>query len=152
MDTKVSFEDFLKQKSTEKETLLINKEELKKEWIESVYNLYDKIEKWLQPFEQKNLLTISRNKIITIDEEIGNYEIQQMDIRIGTETIHLVPIARQVIGAKGRIDMESETGDIKILRYGIGNGTWKFIQKIVKMETWEVNNKSFKIELQNLAS
>lgn len=150
MDTKVSFEDFLKQKSTEKKTLFIDKEELKKEWIESVYSLYDKIENWLQPFAQQNLLTISRNKVITIDEEIGNYQIQQMDIHIGTETIHLIPIARQVIGAKGRIDMESERGNIKILR--TAKKEWEFIQKTIKVNMWEVNEESFKIELQNLAS
>jgi hypothetical protein len=144
-----SFEDFLKKKSAENEKSKINWDERKANWLNSIDELYKNINNWLTPFKNQKLITIKDEKEIELTEEyIGRYPVKRLDIYIGNDIISLTPKGSLIIGSYGRIDMRGPKGEIMIIEPKWNE--WKFAKRSLKLETWDINEDSFKAMLQNL--
>lgn len=76
------------------------------EWQDAVRTLLDDVEKWLAPFIAEGLMRPQRT-IITLDEEdLGPYSVERLDLELGRGAeLVLLPIARFVAGATGRVDL-----------------------------------------------
>jgi hypothetical protein len=149
MENVDSFEDFLKKKSAENEKSKINWDERKTNWLNSIDKLYENINNWLTPFKNKSLITIKDEKKIELTEEyIGSYVVKRLDIYIGNDIVSLTPKGSLIIGSYGRIDMRGPKGEIMIIEPKWNE--WKFAKRTLKLETWDINEDSFKAILQNL--
>lgn len=76
-------------------------ESRKRWWLGKIEELYGNIEKWCQP------LSIHLDKFdITVQEQfIGNYITQKLAFNIGNTAFLFVPIGRNIIGGRGRVDI-----------------------------------------------
>jgi hypothetical protein len=112
MDKK-NFEVFLRQLSKDKNnTVEINWENEKKEFIQYTEKLYDIFEGTLKSYSD---IQIKKKKININEENVGSYSIDEMIIEIGDKKIMLIPIGTGLIGAKGRVDMKGQKGFAKIV-------------------------------------
>lgn len=112
-----NLEEILRQKQKEEQSKpQPNWNEEKKQWVQTVYNFYKQIKKWLKPYEEQHLLTVESGETIKIKEEyIGEYSIEELVIKVPGEQIVLAPIGKMILGAHGRIDMQTNRGTIKFL-------------------------------------
>lgn len=83
----------------------VNWEEKRLAWLASVAELYRKIEEWFKPLIDENLMQTERTDKQLDDGPLGVYEIPQLEVAMGDKTVIFEPIARNVIGAQGRIDL-----------------------------------------------
>ncbi len=111
----------------------VDQDHCKSEWISAVTRLYDDVEVWLKPWIDKGYLRLERNPMPKFEESLGDYEIDTLEITAGNETIVFEPFGRNVIGARGRIDVYSRgfrfDGRL-LLRFGIveGEQRWELWQ------------------------
>ncbi len=142
------FEEFLinKQKSQKKK---INWKKRKKNWLNSIDSLYSDIEEWLKPFIEKELMEIKRKKLNLDEEYIGQYEVPLLDVYIGKDIISLKPKGTLILGSYGRIDMRGPKGEVMMIEQEWNN--WIFAERTPKLETFGINEETFKSFIQKLA-
>ncbi len=92
----------------------IDWEKHKDEWLQSLNEIYDQIESWLNDLKDSAISFEYKNKEIN-EEHIGIYNANNMIIKIASEQILLKPIGTLLIGSKGRIDMKGKNGIIKFV-------------------------------------
>ena len=144
-----SFDEFLKKKNQADENNIINWDERKATWLNSINFLYNEIRNWLKPFVEKNLIKIKDDKLIDITEEyIGHYNTNRLDIYLGNDIVSLTPKGTLIMGSYGRIDMSGSRGDIMLIEPDWNK--WNFAKRTPKIETWDVTEDSFKDILQEL--
>jgi hypothetical protein len=123
----LSLEEILQRKKEHKEqvqqSIDWNKE--KDLWIKSVETLYQEIELWLKKYKEKELLDFSYSYIDLEESDIGKYKIRQMHIKLPDEDIKLTPLGTMLIGAFGRIDIESRLKTIPLILMGKEDETSK---------------------------
>lgn len=145
-----AFENFLKQKSNlDKPTNLIRKRNL---WVKKVDNLYAEIQKWFKKYNENMTFVVSEMELR--EDFLGTYKINYLIIKIGKSIIYLRPKAMNIIGAKGRIDMEGPNGSIMLLING--KGEWEFMRKKSINPSWtiipfEVNKESMMEIIEEIA-
>lgn len=97
-------EKLIKLEEKEKEQA-VNWDEKRRIWLASVAELYQRIAEWFKPLIDENLMQIEPTNKQLDDGPLGEYEIPQLEVTMGDKTIIFEPIARNVIGAQGRIDL-----------------------------------------------
>ena len=116
MKSNKSIKDILKEHKQKYENKGINWEKKKEEWVKSLYELYDQIEKWLKESIDEGIVTTSREKEKKIIEQyIGSYEVKILILDLGSEIIEFVPKGTLLLGAKGRVDMVGVNGEIQLI-------------------------------------
>lgn len=86
---------------------LVNWEERKNLWRESINILYNQVDEIIvNPFKDEQY-TVQNRKVKTriIEEHVGEYEVDSYVIQIGNKIIRFQPIGTIIIGAYGRVDM-----------------------------------------------
>lgn len=113
----ISLEEILQKKKEkkEKDTEFIDWNREKESWINAVEKLYHHIEKWLKVYKDKELLDFQYDNIDLEEEDIGKYQIRQMRIKLPDEEVKLTPLGTMLIGAFGRIDLESNSRTIPLI-------------------------------------
>ena len=106
----------------------------KNDWINSVNNLFKIIkDEWFSELEDEGLLKIQMFPIYLIEEHIGKYSIDKMEITYNTGSIVFEPVGSNIIGGEGRIDLflkgEYSKGWMLILFRENGQDNWSMIKK-----------------------
>ncbi len=101
----------------------------KKRWINAVYDLYDQIEKWLQPSIDEKTIFVEKEDITLQEEHIGEYSIASVHLKIGLEIIELVPVATLIIGSNGRVDITLRDKSAMLVHKDDG---WKIFVRMKK--------------------
>src|SRR5271157_3765649 len=97
--------DFLLSKQQHASTKEIHWEELRREWIDAVEGLYQKVEdELLAESIAQRLVTASRVEKKIKEEHLGTYRVPELVLNISGERVRLSPKGRNVVGAKGRVD------------------------------------------------
>ncbi|HWE35724.1 MAG TPA: hypothetical protein VG406_04065 [Isosphaeraceae bacterium] len=78
-----------------------NWEARRDEWIADVTRIVDDVEAWAS---EQDWLVHRHPKTLT-DDSIGSYEVPMLMIRTPNAPLVLDPLARDVVGASGRIDL-----------------------------------------------
>lgn len=78
-------------------------ETAKCEWLSVLRELADDIKLWA---EQQNWPVHEEPKEVH-EEHLGTYEVPYLQVRLPETTLIIDPIARQVGGAEGRVDLEA---------------------------------------------
>ena len=94
-----------------------------KEWLNTVEGLLGHIRSWLAEAQREKLVKIHPDKIKITEENLGTYTALSLVLTAAGKTVKVKPIGSTVIGADGRVDMESANGIFMFL-YLADQDTW----------------------------
>lgn len=87
----------------------------KDKWLRHLNEFYDKVRMFLKDFiESKDVSIKYQNKWIN-EEHIGRYEVKRMILQFKGNEVFFEPIGTNLIGAKGRVDMEGSEGTVRFV-------------------------------------
>jgi hypothetical protein len=109
---KQDLQAFINTKKQIVEKVTTDWNQVKKEWLKKLDELYKNIEDWLKDFDT---IKIHYSDIELNEENIGIYSAKKMIIIISDEQVSLEPIGTLIIGAKGRVDMTGKNGKVRIV-------------------------------------
>lgn len=94
-----------------------DREEQIKQWREDVKDLMSKIREWLRPFTEGDTLQIVDIETELNEHQLGSYRLGGLDL-IGPDhsVLRVRPVARFVVGASGRVDLEAMQSRTLIVR------------------------------------
>ena len=85
---------------------IIDWDKSKRIWIESVDTLFNSIKNsWLIELVNQKLLEIKTSSINLVEEHLGRYSIDKIEISFDRYSIVLEPVGQNIIGGEGRIDI-----------------------------------------------
>ncbi len=87
----------------------------RKEWLEALDKLFQQIHSWLAEAENEKLIKVHESLVKISEEALGTYEAPSLTLTVGTKTVKLQPIGGVIIGADGRVDMQSSRGTYMFL-------------------------------------
>ena len=96
-----------------------------KEWLDAVEGLLGQIRSWLAEAQREKLLKIHPDKIKIVEESLGTYTAPCLVLTAAGKTVTVKPIGSTIIGANGRVDMESANGSYMFL-YLADKGKWVY--------------------------
>ena len=148
MTGSAALREFLKQKQLEEQDLKKSKKDIVNDWQERVSQLLSLFEKWLEPMVKENLVAIERNTIEMTEDPLGTYEIKVMDVTAGSARVNIVPIARYVVGASGRVDLVR--GHNKTMLILTEDNKWVFAYRDDGLQTEPLTEDSFSEAMMEL--
>ncbi len=96
-----------------------------KEWLDAVEGLLRQIRSWLAEAQREKLIKIHPDKIKITEENLGTYTAPCLVLTAAGKSVTVKPIGSTIIGADGRVDMESVNGSYMFL-YLADKGKWVY--------------------------
>ena len=105
-----------------------------KEWLDAVEGLLRHMQSWLAEAQREKLIKIRPDKIKITEENLGTYTAPYLVFTAAGKIVKVKPIGSTIIGADGRVDMESANGTFMFLYladqdkwvYGVGRQPSEF--------------------------
>jgi hypothetical protein len=93
-----TLEEFLHERAEIERGRADEKKAIQQEWIGAVRRLLDQMTEWLRDADPEHLLKIKEcdHKLREID--VGVYTAPGLEIRLGTQDLQVIPVARHVVG------------------------------------------------------
>jgi len=113
--------EFFRQKTTRARPRNLNWARKRDQWIRAVDALYRTIEKLLGNIPN---VTVRREVKTIQEEEVGEYRVRQLLLRVGDEEVIFSPKGINIVGASGRIDVVGELGTGTIVQQSNG---WRIV-------------------------
>ncbi|WP_183256365.1 hypothetical protein [Anoxybacteroides tepidamans] len=108
-------EQFLKWKKEEAERNQIDREQIKKQWLNEIESFYKQIKSFLAPLQEKQLLSLNWEEIKIQEENLGEYTTKKLHINFPDQKVVVEPVGKYIIGANGRIDMIGKNENVRFL-------------------------------------
>lgn len=91
-------------------------EQRRREWVEHIAQVIQQAEGWAAARDWAT----ARTERTLNERGLGQYTVPLLRIRLPLGEVHVIPVARNIIGADGRIDMEAfpTTDRVKLIRRG----------------------------------
>ena len=124
MTDNISFDDFVNQQMA-KEEPSINWIQIRDDWMKHLDEFYQLVEGFLQKYIDQDKVRITRATKQINEEYIGSYDVEFLEVEIGTIKVRLDPIGTRIFGAKGRVDMRRV--DMRGVDMHGPHGTVKFV-------------------------
>jgi hypothetical protein len=83
-------------------------------WIQAVKDLYHTIEEEYLKAAKDDVDVKRQNKEVK-EDFIGEYQVPELILRVGNEQVVFSPKGTNILGAKGRIDVQGERGEANIV-------------------------------------
>ncbi len=99
-------------------------EELREEWLRAVEDLLRRIRAWLEDAEARKLLRVEQDTVAIDEERLGTYNAPMLRVQTPGVSVRIVPCARIVIGARGRVDFETPASRVMLMR--VADQRWEF--------------------------
>lgn len=93
-------------------------------WIEAVEDLYRTIESDFLKAAKDDVEVAYADKVVN-ENCIGQYKVRELELRVGDERVVFSPKGVNIVGAKGRIDVEGDRGEATIVWEG--DGDWSIV-------------------------
>ena len=117
MSEQGDFMKFLLDKKTEEEKSNIDWAAKRSEWLSDLRTLTAQVKDWLAPAVQKGLLRVQDDEVQIEEQYLGSYAAPSLVISgPGASRVKLVPIARLIVGAQGRVDLISGSEKFVLVR------------------------------------
>ncbi len=88
--------------------------------------------------------------MFTINEEyLGSYETKKLILNFNSDTVIFTPVGRNIIGARGRIDMEGKAGKVKFVLVGEGAMSPNIIASIITSKQEQEEHEKSLIKTTN---
>ena len=139
-------EKILKEKRKQQEASKVDHQQIREAWIISCSNLMTTISNWLRPLQNQQLLEIKSESIPIFEDQLGEYEVVALQVVfLQSEVMKIRPVARFIIGARGRIDI-SAGGTLLVMVLAKQPDEWVFAKRNIQrgeFETWPFNKDTF---------
>ncbi|MEA1884869.1 MAG: hypothetical protein U9N62_10175 [Thermotogota bacterium] len=106
--------DYINKKNEKLREEKFDVEKEKKEWLNELKILFEKIERFLSEIGTEKI-EYEMNEINLNEEFFHSYQVQKMDLMISDVQVSIKPIARFVIGAAGRVDIIGPNATAKLV-------------------------------------
>lgn len=118
--------DFLLSRRQDASANEIDWEERRREWIDAVTRLYQMVsDDLLAESIAQELVTVSFADKEIKEERLGTYKVPELILNISGETVRFSPKGRNIIGAKGRVDL---VGDMDAMTLVLEpSGQWSVV-------------------------
>ena len=107
--------NFFKKKQQEEKKKKVDWNKEKKEWLNTIDTFDKKVINWLDEPIKENVLKYNTKSIPINEYLMGDYEAPLLVIMSGEDKVYFKPVGKLVLGANGRIDMESYKGKYILL-------------------------------------
>lgn len=113
----------------------------RRQWIEAVERLYRKITgELLAESIAQGLVSVSRSEKKIKEEYLGTYRIPELTLDINGETVRFSPKGRNIIGARGRVDL---VGDLDAMTLVLEpEGHWSVVLSRVPRRVVSLDRKT----------
>lgn len=88
---------------------------MRNEWLRDLESLYARIADFLDDYVQARTITYKFSRIELSEENLGEYLAKKMDIKIGKQSVSLVPVGTLLVASKGRVDVLGSAGRAQLL-------------------------------------
>ena len=138
-------EELLRQRLDARRRNLVSHAGVRERWVLECKAIARRIADWLRPLETKGYVDVSFVATPIHEELLGDYEAEGVRlVFVDEQVLRLVPVARHVLGADGRIDVMSINTCIAMLIRR--DGEWCFARREERTGpplTWNFNRDSF---------
>ncbi len=113
---------------------------LLREWLQSLEELMNKLSAWLNEAEAANLVTVD-HLIVGLQEDRFRTLYSAPALRVQSPTglaVRIVPKARFVVGALGRVDLECPPKKVQLLRNEAGR--WQIARLSSQGSGWRMED------------
>jgi len=142
---KEKFEEYLDtQEKTEE--VVIDWALKKEQWIKEVNAFLSQTKGYLGKYKDRVNMTEQDHMIN--EEYLGTYSTRKLIVKFNHDTVVFTPVGRNVIGAKGRIDMEGKAGTVKFVLVGEDSKTPQILTAII---TNEEDQKEYDNQIKKLS-
>jgi hypothetical protein len=119
----------------------IDWKERRRQWIDAVERLYLKvIGELLAESIAQELVTVSRVQKEIKEEYLGKYRVPELVLGINNETVRFSPKGRNIIGAKGRVDLVGELDTMTLILEPAGD--WNIVLSRVPRRAVALDGKT----------
>jgi hypothetical protein len=121
----------------------------RQEWLDALAGLYKKItEELLSESITRQLVTVSQSEKEITEEHLGKYRAQELILDISGEVVRLSPKGRNIIGAKGRVDLVGDLDSMTLVLEP--DGQWSIVLSRVPRQVVNLDRKTFAEALQRV--
>lgn len=107
--------EFLKKQKEVDRNAEVNRERNVLEWLKIINRLFSKVQQWTSEAEQQGLITVTKGDVEIKEDSLGTYRAPVLTLSTGVKTLKIRPVGRTIIGANGRVDIESKNGTYMLL-------------------------------------
>ena len=97
--------------------------QVREQWIERVRRLVDEVAAW----SEGQGWSVHRDVKTIQERPLGAYSVQTLRVRLPQGEVHVNPIARHVMGAEGRVDLEAWPSLNRVRLLPLGGNQWKIM-------------------------
>jgi hypothetical protein len=125
-----------------------------REWLAALSQLYQEFAAWMNDAVAQNLLQVTETKIPIKEEKLGTYNAPALKVVTPRgDVMQILPRARMVVGAYGRVNFESSGNKAMLVRSGLDK--WQFAKLNPDRGGWvfeDLTEESFWKTLDGLLS
>jgi hypothetical protein len=88
------FQEFLREKAKGSE--LGSRNRSRAEWLGALNRLFEQVRDWLRQSDPDDLLEILPYEVERVEERLGIYDAPALKIRLGTDSVDILPVGRHV--------------------------------------------------------
>jgi hypothetical protein len=111
-------------------------------WMSDLAGLCTEIRGWLGSLEREGLLTIEGGVFARVEEQLGAYDAPFLKLRFPEgEVVEVRPVARVVLGAKGRVDVT--LGARRFMLFRVEPGKWELVEGLSPISTLPLTEEVF---------
>lgn len=107
--------EFLRKQKVAERNKDIDMSQIKREWLSAIKGLFQNTKQWLSEAQREGLIDIKEEQVDIYEERLGKYRAPSLSLKTGKKTVKIRPIGKTIIGADGRVDMESPKGAFVLL-------------------------------------
>lgn len=137
----------LRDKIEKRDGLRMEAEATKEEWLMALGTFFSIIDTWIAPLEAKGLIKKQTVNYTMREESLGEYKAPGRVLLLADKNIEMKPIGRVIVGAIGRVDINSRLKQIPILRFKDG---WKIAEQHKRMIYHDFDQGTFADLLKQL--
>jgi hypothetical protein len=142
--------DFLSREADQWNAQAAQRAAKRDEWVAAVRRLFDQIKAWLHEADTKGVLTITEQTHEFQEVGLGHYEAPGMTVTLGTNTVRIVPVARNIAGSVGDPSFRAQ-GLIELTAAGLRYMLYRVVDE--RGEWWRlVNDSNYRTEPFDKAS
>lgn len=98
----------------------------RREWTDAVSRLHAKIQgELLREAHAQGLVSFSQEEKEITEDHLGTYRLPELLINFGSDTVRISPKGRNVVGAKGRVDLVGDLDSVPLVLDS--DGTWRIV-------------------------
>lgn len=174
--TRKKFDEFVDQQIASTNVAMEHRDQLFQSWCHSVRSFYDRVDRFLADYVSSGRVQLSYGIKSMHEPILGDYELEALEIKLGSQVLLLEPIGCRIVGAYGRIDLKGPYGQVRFLllepgisspkgrahiqdmketffvREAVGQLEWKIATKPPEIRYIELNADTFFDAVMEVAS